>query len=215
MNESMCDRLCGAFNPCIFNRHPYFCYRFFQKLYDLQFGCFVVKSCYYSLTLILVSMCSPGSSLLFSHFSSMSRIFFSMFMNLSQICLYLSSSSFFFTMVEFIPWSCVPTESVIVCRNVSIFQSAFPELFSFSSVFPDCVYLLSLVSSSFSLFCLFLLLFLMCLSYPFHPFLPAVSGHFDRSFGSNVVFFFCFLFIHHCSLVYKVRHASRFSNSKM
>ena len=28
-------------------------------------------------------------------------------------------------MVEFIPWNCVPTVSVIVRRNVSIFSSVF------------------------------------------------------------------------------------------
>ena len=39
-----------------------------------------------------------GSSLLFSYFSSMSRIFLSIFLVLSLNCLYLSSSSFIFTM---------------------------------------------------------------------------------------------------------------------
>ena len=78
-----------------------------------------------SLALILVSMCSPGFVASVFTFSSMSRIFFSILMILSLICLFLSSSSFIFTMVEFIPWSCVPTESVIVCRNLSIFSSDF------------------------------------------------------------------------------------------
>ena len=49
-----------TFNPRFFNRHSNFCFRFLQKLFDLRFGCFAVESGYYSLTLILVSMCSPA-----------------------------------------------------------------------------------------------------------------------------------------------------------
>ena len=38
VDECLCERLCKAFNPRIFNRHSYFRYRFLQKLYDLRFG---------------------------------------------------------------------------------------------------------------------------------------------------------------------------------
>ena len=61
-----------------------------------------------------------GSSFLFSHVSSMSEIFFSIFAILSLICLCLSPlSSLIFAMVEFIPWSWDPTESFIVCTRSS------------------------------------------------------------------------------------------------
>ena len=54
------DRLYETFIPRIFNRHFYFCDRLFQKLSDLQFGWLGVEYCYNSLSLMLVSMCSPG-----------------------------------------------------------------------------------------------------------------------------------------------------------
>ena len=127
VDEGMCDGLCKAFNPYVFSRHSCLCHRFPQKLFHFRFTCFTVASCYHCLTLILVYMCSPGFvTFFFFVFSSISRIFCSIFVILSLICLYLSSpSSFIFTMVEFIPWSCAPTESVIFCRNFSIFSSFF------------------------------------------------------------------------------------------
>ena len=36
VDECMCNRLCGAFNPRIINRHSYFCYHSLQKLYILR-----------------------------------------------------------------------------------------------------------------------------------------------------------------------------------
>ena len=110
-----------------------------------------------------------------------SRISLSIFIILSLICLYLSSSSsFIFAMVEFIPWSCVTAVSLIVCRNVSIFclhsrtcpsfrlllLSRFPSFRPIISLCKnialslDLVDLLSLTPSSF-LFFLFLLLIRM------------------------------------------------------
>ena len=59
-DESMCNWLCKAFNPCVFNRHSYLCYRFLQKLFDLWFRCITTESCYYSFALILVVMGSVG-----------------------------------------------------------------------------------------------------------------------------------------------------------
>ena len=49
----------GAFNSRIFNRHSYLRYRFFQKMHNLRFS-FAVESCYYCITLILVSLSSLG-----------------------------------------------------------------------------------------------------------------------------------------------------------
>ena len=44
-DESMCNWLCKAFNPYVFNRHSCLCHRFLQKLFDLWFRCFTVESC--------------------------------------------------------------------------------------------------------------------------------------------------------------------------
>ena len=51
---------CRAFNPCIFSRHSYLCYRLPQQLFDFRFRCFTVKSCCYSFALIRVVMGSVG-----------------------------------------------------------------------------------------------------------------------------------------------------------
>ena len=127
-----------------------------------------------------------GSSFLFSYFSSMSRIFFSMFVIISLICLYLSSpSSFIFTMVEFIPWICVPTESEIFCRNFSIFSSFFSSELSSASIisffFKEQRIFTWSRQFAFThfiqlLFYLYLLLIPVCPLTRSFPFLPAVSG---------------------------------------
>ena len=185
----MCDRLCGAFNSRVFLVIPNFCYRCFEELYDLWFGCFTVESCYHCLTLILVSMCLPGSSLVFSYFRPCQGFSFSIFVILSLICLYLSSSSsFIFTIVELIPWRCVQTESVIFCRNFSTFSS-------FSSCVTLSASIISFLkkqrlftwSRQFAFayfsqlpFCsLHLLLIQVCPSARSFPFFPAVSGTFQ------------------------------------
>ena len=59
-DESICNWLCKAFNPGVFNRHSCLCYRFLQKLFDLWFRCITTESCYYSFALILVVMGSVG-----------------------------------------------------------------------------------------------------------------------------------------------------------
>ena len=83
-----------------------------------------MESCYNSFALILVVLGSVGLVVSIVSFSSLSEIFFFMSSILSLNCLYLSSlSPFIFATVVFISLSWDPTESKIVCRNLSIFSS--------------------------------------------------------------------------------------------
>ena len=131
-----------------------------------------------------LSTCVPLiSSILFSYFLIMSRIFFSIFVNLSLICLCLSSpTSFIFTMDEFIPCNCAPTESEIFWKTFQSFRRFF--LWSFECVdyfffqeqrlhLVSSVCLRSLQSTSF--FCLYLLLIPVCPLTRSYPFLPVFS----------------------------------------
>ena len=169
------------------------------------------ESCYHSLTLISVHMCLLD---FFNHvfvFLSMSRIFFSIFVNLSLICLYLPSPSFIFTMGEFIPCNCAPL-------NPRFFVETFPSFRRFSSVLLmrrlffktnasslGLVSLPSLTPANF-LFCLYLLLIPV---YPLtrsYPCLPAVS----ETSQSWFLFQCCFLllFFSHSILFHDVRGMS-------
>ena len=89
----------------------------FKELYDLVFRCFTVESCYH--------LISP--EILLSYFLSMSRIFFSIFVNLSLICL-VSVISF---LLSFSQW--MSSFRVIVLRlNPRFFVETFPFFVVFS-----------------------------------------------------------------------------------
>ena len=115
----MCNRLCKAFKPRIFNRHSYFCFPI------QMFRCGILLSQPYldsgfHVLLWVRRFCF--------HIFRLRQGFFHIHNSFTDL---LVSVVFFlhFRNVEFIPWSCVPTVSVIVCRNVSIFSSVFFEWF--------------------------------------------------------------------------------------
>ena len=120
-------------------------------------------------------------------FPSMSRIFLSIFVILSLNCLYLSSSSFIFTMGEFIPWSCAQTESVIFCRNFYIFSSFFHLIFWVRRLFLFLKKRVFTWSRQFAFTRFIQLPFSLSIFFWFKcvhqarsfPFLPAVSGTFQ------------------------------------
>ena len=194
----------GFAGPRNFNRHSYFRYRFFQKLYDLRFGCCTVESCYYSLTLILVSMCSPcfvtSVFVFFVHVKDFLFHFRDSFTGLlvSVVFFLFSFSQLLSSSLEL-----CSTESVISAklfhlfvgfslskfvhlifsvRRLSLFLRA-SRLHLVSSVclhtFPPTSFFFSLSSSDSSVSIKLTL---------FHSSQQS-QGHFNRSFCSNVVFF--------------------------
>ena len=175
-----------------------------------------------------LSTCAPLlSSLLLSYFLSTSRIFSSISVNLSLICLYLSShSSFIFTMAEFIPCNCAPTEAEIFCRNFSIYSSFFfaADLLgasnnSFSKNNASSLGLVSLPSltSANFLFCLYLLLIPVRPLTHSHPSLPV--GLRDISIVVSVTMLFSsivlFFFVQHFPMMHEICHASRDRRSSL
>ena len=216
VNENMCYRLRGSFNSRVSHRHSYFCYRFFQKLYDLWFRCFTVESCYHCLALIPVNMRSlaflqscfrifclcKGFSILYSWISHL-------FVGICHLLLSLSR------------W--LSSSRVIVLRlNQRFFVETFPSFRRFFFWFFECVDFLSsrttrlhfvpsvclrlLQSTSFFVSIFF---WFQCIHWHAHIHSSQQSQrHINRSFCSNVVLL---LFFFRSTLFHDARGMSYFA----